>query len=276
MAKNPSPTLLDQNQILQRSFDQANDRLRVDASVTATIAGPFAVEIQSSNDNIAIRNSSNSNELLINADGSINANIEGTLDVSISAGTGDSIAISDGEATLDINKNGSINTEVYTRRTYVSTAIDLVPASEASDILTIQGAEKKLVRISKISISGTQRNPRLLNFLLIKRSGSNDGGDPIMEPIASMDNGNASPGAVVRAYNVNPSLASSNGIIRATKVFIGDTTEPNVPFEWNFPEVGSQQPILKSPNDYLCLNLNGATLEEGSFTLYIEWTEEDN
>lgn len=72
MALNPTPSLLDQTQILQRSFDKDNDRLRVDAEVTANISGAQEVIINAVDDSIAIRSSITNNELAPNVDGSIN------------------------------------------------------------------------------------------------------------------------------------------------------------------------------------------------------------
>lgn len=54
MALNPHPSNLDQTNIFQRSFDQSEDRLRVDAEITATIVGPQEVIINQEDDSIAI------------------------------------------------------------------------------------------------------------------------------------------------------------------------------------------------------------------------------
>lgn len=50
---NPNRTLLDSNQIFQRSFDEDTDRLRVDAEVTATLGAVECIITQTS-DSIAI------------------------------------------------------------------------------------------------------------------------------------------------------------------------------------------------------------------------------
>ncbi len=97
---NPNASQLDQTQILQRSFDESADRLRVDASVTASIGD---VVINAEESDIAIKDRVTDNLLKINADGSIDANVV------VSASGGDSIAISDGTDTLQINGDGSIN-----------------------------------------------------------------------------------------------------------------------------------------------------------------------
>lgn len=63
---------LDQNQILQRVFEEGEDRLRVDAEVTATVGTVECIIDASSGDNIAIASEDGSKFLTINPDGSIN------------------------------------------------------------------------------------------------------------------------------------------------------------------------------------------------------------
>lgn len=64
-------TRLDQNQILQRVFEEDDDQLRVNATVTATI-GDVVIDAEQSN--IAIKDPVTDNVLKINSDGSIDAN----------------------------------------------------------------------------------------------------------------------------------------------------------------------------------------------------------
>jgi hypothetical protein len=77
MAQGPNApyTNLDQNQILQRVFEEGQDKLRVDAQVTATIGTIECIINASSGDNIAITNQDGSNPLVINTDGSINVKV---------------------------------------------------------------------------------------------------------------------------------------------------------------------------------------------------------
>jgi len=67
-------TKLDQNHILQRVFEEDNDRLRVDAEVSAVIGTVECVIDAASGDNIAIANA-NGNTLKVESNGSINVNI---------------------------------------------------------------------------------------------------------------------------------------------------------------------------------------------------------
>lgn len=68
-------TTLDQNQIAQRTFDEINDRLRVDAEVTAVIGTVECIISAASGDNIAIADQTGANKLNVNTNGSIDVNV---------------------------------------------------------------------------------------------------------------------------------------------------------------------------------------------------------
>jgi hypothetical protein len=71
-------TNLDSDQVLKQSFDETNDRLRVDAQVTAVVPGPFEVIINDTTDSIAIGDGTG-NKWLINPDRSGNVRTMNTL-----------------------------------------------------------------------------------------------------------------------------------------------------------------------------------------------------
>lgn len=116
-------TNLDADQVLKQSFDEINDRLRVDASVTAVVAG---VTLSAATSDIAIKDRVTGNLLKINADGSIDSNVV------VSASGGDNIAISDGTNTLDINSDGSINVK--------ATDLDIRNLTFATDKVDVSGS----------------------------------------------------------------------------------------------------------------------------------------
>lgn len=112
----PFDSLVDGNQVR---------RLAVDADINIDSA-TINVDLDASNDNVAIRNTNNTNELLLHSDGSISVrlndatgtpfsagnplpvSIAGGLDVVISH-VNDSIKVGDGTEFLAINTDGSIN-----------------------------------------------------------------------------------------------------------------------------------------------------------------------
>lgn len=124
---------LDQNHIIQRVFDEVNDRLKVDASVTAVIESVnVSVDLDAATDSIAIKDQTTGYALVVNADGSINVN------VSVDAADGDNIAIHDsGGDELAINTDGSINvTVVEDPGTYLTRNIYNEITSVASGVET--------------------------------------------------------------------------------------------------------------------------------------------
>jgi hypothetical protein len=133
-------TQLDADQVLKQSFDETNDRLRVDASVTAVVAG---VTLDAATSDIAIADRVTGNLLKVNADGSVDANVV------VSASGGDNIAISDGTNTLDINSDGSINVK--------ATDLDIRNLTFASDKVDVSG--------SSVSVTASDLDIRNLSAL---------------------------------------------------------------------------------------------------------------
>jgi hypothetical protein len=104
MPLNPLISSLDQQQIIQRVMDSANDRLRVDASVSAVIGD---VVIDDSTSSVAIGDRSSGDLMKVNADGSIDVN-------TILDSATDSVAVRDpiSHDALKVNADGSINVEL--------------------------------------------------------------------------------------------------------------------------------------------------------------------
>lgn len=137
-------TKLDANQVLKQAYDEPNQRLRVDAQVSATISD---VRIEDSD----------GDELKVNSDGSLNVNLAGgSLDVEIDAADGDNIAISDGTNSLIVNPDGSINvvsnvTTLDPKNIYAE--ILGIASGVTTDILSFTATTDGI--LSLVSVSGT-------------------------------------------------------------------------------------------------------------------------
>lgn len=70
----PAPSKLDERQILQAVLDEEQGRLRVDAVASISNVS-IAVDLVPSEDGVYIADKTTGNKLVINSDGSINANI---------------------------------------------------------------------------------------------------------------------------------------------------------------------------------------------------------
>lgn len=75
----PLNTKLDAAQVIRRAYDETNNRIRVDAQVSATIGTVDVIIDAATGDNIKI--SDGTNTLVVNPDGSINVNTSGTAPV---------------------------------------------------------------------------------------------------------------------------------------------------------------------------------------------------
>ena len=173
----PPYSLLDQQQILQRSFEESSDRLRVDAQVSAVISatdttikdfstsnhlvvnpdGSIDVNaiLSASTDNIAIADAISGNKLIVNADGSIN--ISGTV---TSSGT----STVTGTVSTNINGLAAFQTSQYAVST---SAVQLVPtpmstrSSMSVKVITAVCAPHRLsIRLSQQCIFSALRPSR--------------------------------------------------------------------------------------------------------------------
>jgi hypothetical protein len=170
-------TELDSNQVIKQVYDEAGDRLRVDAVVSATI-GDVIIDAEESD--IAIKDRVTDNLLKINNDGSIDANVV------VSASGGDNIAISDGTDTLEINSDGSINvkiSDVLAVSGNVSADIE-VSASDGDNIAISDGINTLQINSdgsinvqipNTVAVSGNLSVSAVLSNEPIKASGTIDG-----------------------------------------------------------------------------------------------------
>jgi hypothetical protein len=174
-------TKLDAGQVLKQAYDESNNRLRVDATVSASISdvsivdantgdpltvnpdgsintnitGNLQIEVSAADgDNIAI--SDGTNTATVNANGGLNVNVLNDMAIEISASDGDNIAISDGTNTLSVNPDGSLNSKV------TATDLDIRNLNSATDSVTVVGALTNTeLRASPIPVSGPLTDTQL-------------------------------------------------------------------------------------------------------------------
>lgn len=140
-------TKLDADQVLRRAYDEADNRLRVDAEVTAVISSVDVI-INAATDNIAI--SDGTDFLAINADGSINVNVS---DIVISAAN-DSIKIGDGTDFLAINADGSINVNFVETGTLVNTYNEVLSVASAVLTTITSFTATQTTKLKQVDVSG--------------------------------------------------------------------------------------------------------------------------
>jgi hypothetical protein len=107
----PLNTKLDASQVIRRAYDEPNNRLRVDAQVSATIGTVDVVIDAASGDNIKI--SDGVNTLIVNPDGSINVMTE-LSHINDSVSIGDGINLAKMIPSNDLSKVGVSTVQINT------------------------------------------------------------------------------------------------------------------------------------------------------------------
>jgi hypothetical protein len=135
-------TKLDANQVLKQAYDEVDNRLRVDAQVSATIS---TITLEDAD----------GDQLDINADGSLNVNVQNETQVEISAADGDNIAISDGVNTLDVNADGTIDVKVVPDGTVNSIYAEVTSVASSTPTIVTSYIAGIAGRLKRIDVAGT-------------------------------------------------------------------------------------------------------------------------
>lgn len=171
-----------------------------------------------------------------------------------------------------------------TKRTYSAATGTFTIAANSTDVLTITGSATATVKVNKLSLSCTQTTGSYQDLFLVKRSTANSAGTSTTLASVPLDSNNVATTATVRSYTANPTLGTSLGNLRATKVAVataaltstGGNNSTNInlnEFAWA-AENSSQAFILRGVSQVLSLNFNGQTMAGASCTGYIEYLEE--
>ncbi|SRR6266568_423665 len=171
------------------------------------------------------------------------------------------------------------------KATFSAGITGLVPVTAATDIFTITGSATKLVKVTRLAITGsaTLATAAILPIAILKRSSADLTGTSSSPTRVAHDSGNAAVSATVLAYTANPgTLGTLVGAIRNIRAFLQFTpitaTEfPMMPplYIEDFGMRGSQPIVLRGTGDVLAVNLNAvATITGWLFDISVEWTEE--
>lgn len=157
-------------------------------------------------------------------------------------------------------------------KTYTST-LNVAAAASATDIATICGNATTPAYVSKVFVSGQQTTAGLVDALLIKRSTADTGGTSGAGTAIPHDSGDSAANSAVLGYTANPTTGTAIGTMRRTFMPVGGATSLTNAFtSFDFGDRGKEV-VLKTTSECLAVNLNGATLTGGTFSVTFEWTE---
>lgn len=166
---------------------------------------------------------------------------------------------------------------------FSATGIGIVPAASVTDIACIQGAAGIVIRVQRITLSGTAGTQIVVPATLMKRASLDTGGTPATStalPVAAKkDSSSAAAKASLNAWTANPTIVdSSPGIIGSSNLLLSKTDGTNgigAPATvWDFSEMNySTKPILRTAAQALCINLNSTSPSSGLVNVTFDWTE---
>lgn len=174
-----------------------------------------------------------------------------------------------------VTYSGAYYSTPIKKATYSATALALVPAASATDILTIKGSATKTVYVTNLSCSGTSTAAGTLPVSVIKRSTANSAGTSTAPAAIALDSTNAAATAVVAAYTANPTVGTSVGAIASG--LLGTNVVAGVPapaLTFMFDRTEAQYATLRGVAQSISLNAGGASFTAGaSLTCSVDWIE---
>jgi hypothetical protein len=160
--------------------------------------------------------------------------------------------------------------------TYSAAIANQVPATTAGDCFVLQASATKLVRLTRVLVSGTATTATTLDVTLVRRSTLDTAGtstSPAMVPHDSLD----SPAtALVKAYTIAPTAGTLVGILRSAKLLLAvpAATGGGPQILWEFGNLAEKQPMLRSGTTHCYAVTISAIPTGGSMDIAFEFTEE--
>lgn len=175
---------------------------------------------------------------------------------------------------IDVNGNLTVSLVDGNKATYSTTITNLNSVALATDIFTLTGSATKIVRISRIALSGVQTTGSQINVIYLRRSTANTGGTLVSLAAIRMDTTSPAATATGLAYTTNPTVGTLVGNIRTRKVSVAAASGNSDEMIIDFGTRNGQALVLRGINEVFAINLNSVTVAGSAFNISIEWTEE--
>lgn len=161
------------------------------------------------------------------------------------------------------------------RCTYGGGILGFTLAATPTDILTIQGAANKIVRIKSIIINGNSLSLAAYPISLIRRSTVHTGGTSTVITAGKHDTSDPNSAAVLRYFTANPTPGTTVATLHIGRVIAASASNlDRLPFQYAWQN--DKAILLNGASEFLAINM-GATALAGATTMDIDvlWTEED-
>ena len=165
--------------------------------------------------------------------------------------------------------------------TYSASSVSIVPAASATDLVCLAGASGVIIRVQKITVSGSAGTAIGLPISITKNAVADTAGTQATGtalPVAyKLDSTDAAAVGTFQANTTNPTVNdTSPGIIATAQVNLPTTAAGSgsavAAFNW-YNTLYSEQPTLRGAAQQICVNLNGISVTSGKVNIDWLWTE---
>lgn len=166
--------------------------------------------------------------------------------------------------------------------TYAASSAVFTPA--AGDIFTVTGSATKIVKIVRVTLSGTATVAATINTIsLLKRNTANTAGTFSAATKVPFDSLDAAATATVLSYTVAPTIGNLVGAFWAPRftvpapatIFNAGGSGAAVIFDLDLSEVlGGKLPTLRGISEVFAVNLSALPAGAANFQASVFWTEE--
>ncbi len=177
---------------------------------------------------------------------------------------------------------GALATEPPKRATYRYAALAFAMVAAPTDVIVIQGAANKTIRVKRVALSGAATAAGTMPVQLVRRSTAGTLGSAVLTVVAAAkhDSEFVAPTATVSTvgtanYTTLGTIAGvvATGRMQMTALATGLGVTPIV---WDFSNREDYPVVLRGVLEHLCVNFNAAAIPAGGVIDYEIEIEEDH
>lgn len=160
--------------------------------------------------------------------------------------------------------------------TYSGGIIAFTPQATPQDFFTLTGNGLVVAALRRVEVWIAATAAAAMELQLVFNSAPNTGGTAAVPVAVPCDPSNVAASCALAAYSVAPTAGTTVGILAAGRaagpILAGAGAQ--APLTWTFSDVNDRPPILRTANQQIALNGNGAALPSGiKFSIRFTWTE---
>jgi hypothetical protein len=164
--------------------------------------------------------------------------------------------------------------------TYRAAKQGLVPVASATDIAVLSGSASKVIRVTRVEVSGIATTILNTSVQLLLRTTADSGGTSTGSPTTfPLDQNAPTATGVVLTYTANPTVNDGTARPIGTYKTLFNIAAPAAGSESTrlvveFGNRPAQAVVLRGTAQQLAVNLNGVSVSGGSIDVAFEWSEE--